>query len=145
MSHPQDTDALFHCECGEWHYKSFFVASDCSWKWKLESKSDLAFVRDVEVELAKAGWHVALGGSVLHKGWSSKDVDLIVFPHKKRSSQSPRKTALHAALARCNMTMHLSRAALRRLWKKDHKVLDNKWVEVWKLDDGRRVDVLVLS
>jgi len=21
MSHPRDTDALYHCTCGEWHYK----------------------------------------------------------------------------------------------------------------------------
>ena len=36
--------------------------------------------------LVTKGYHVALGGSCLHKGYSDKDVDLIVLPHNTSNS-----------------------------------------------------------
>lgn len=29
MSHPLDTDALYHCQCGEWHYKTESAYPPC--------------------------------------------------------------------------------------------------------------------
>jgi hypothetical protein len=49
-------------------------------QWQLTE--GVEFARHVEREAIQHGYHVALGGSVLHRGESDKDVDLIVYPHK---------------------------------------------------------------
>ncbi len=38
--------------------------------------------REIEDKLKKIGYHCGLTGSILYKGSSEKDVDLIVYPHK---------------------------------------------------------------
>jgi hypothetical protein len=48
--------------------------------WVLPDAIELA--RLVEPKAAECGWHVALGGGVLMRGASDKDVDLILYPHK---------------------------------------------------------------
>ena len=51
-------------------------------QWILDQDIDL--VRQLEFKLKRAysHYHVALGGSVLHKGFSNKDLDIIIYPHK---------------------------------------------------------------
>ena len=97
-------------------------------------------IRDIEAELSPAGWHVALAGSVLTRGYSEHDLDLIVYPHCK-----PRKNivGLRAALARYGLTPYASRTKVTKGWRLGGS-LDTKWVEVWMLG-ARRVDVIVLS
>lgn len=48
----------------------------------------LAICRQLEKRLSLCGVHVALGGSVLHNGQSSKDIDVILYPHKTNYSPS---------------------------------------------------------
>lgn len=48
--------------------------------WTIEQGLELA--RKWEKILAPKGIHVALGGSVLREGKSTKDVDIFVYPHK---------------------------------------------------------------
>jgi hypothetical protein len=40
----------------------------------------LALVRDIQPRLHAKKWHVALGGGVLNRGESSKDIDLYFLP-----------------------------------------------------------------
>ena len=103
----------------------------------------VAFARTVEAEISKVGWHCALAGSCLHAGRSSKDVDLIVYPHKKTGPHCPNKRGLHGALRRAGLDVWMTRRQLRANWKK-RGIRDNKWVEVWVSHRGR-VDILVLS
>ena len=51
-----------------------------STKWSLED--GIAMSRRIEALLTPAGFHCALGGSVLHSGVSLKDLDIFVYPHK---------------------------------------------------------------
>ena len=46
--------------------------------WTLEE--GIEFVRELDKALKGTGWEVSLGGSVLKKGKSSKDLDVILFP-----------------------------------------------------------------
>lgn len=46
--------------------------------WDLDD--GLKLVRALQEESMKFGYHVALGGSVLHKGHSERDIDLFFFP-----------------------------------------------------------------
>jgi hypothetical protein len=48
--------------------------------WDLVSAINLA--RDVEIIAEQNGLHIALAGGVLKKGYSFKDLDLLVYPHK---------------------------------------------------------------
>lgn len=44
----------------------------------------VAWAKKFEPILARLGWHVALGGSLIYRGWSANDIDLIVYPHDHR-------------------------------------------------------------
>jgi hypothetical protein len=113
--------------------------------WRLDEET-LAFVRSIEVALRPVRWHVALGGSVLHKGESVKDLDLIVFP-RKRGPDRPAEFKigrLHWALTSVGMTQRRTREWMQRNWNR-RGIFDEKWVEVWLCPHGRRIDLLVLS
>lgn len=45
----------------------------------------LPIIRAVETAVAPLGWHVGLTGSVLFKGSSQKDVDIVMYPHDPNS------------------------------------------------------------
>lgn len=48
--------------------------------WVLNDET-LSLVRSIEEIAKQCDLHVSLGGSVLHKGKSFKDLDLFVYPH----------------------------------------------------------------
>jgi hypothetical protein len=48
----------------------------------------LVIARHFEAIAAPAGYHVALGGSVMYAGKSKKDLDLIVYPHDLRGAHN---------------------------------------------------------
>lgn len=57
---------------------SFFGKDIPMW----DAAQGLALARDMEEKLSKRfACHFALGGSVMYRGSSEKDVDLIVYPH----------------------------------------------------------------
>jgi hypothetical protein len=104
----------------------------------------LAFARAVEAEIQHVGWHVALGGSVLHRSCSDKDLDLIVYPHARTgSNRRPRLRELRKALGRCGLHLVRDHKEIRKFWGRQGS-RDRKFVEAWGLR-GRRVDVFVLS
>lgn len=47
--------------------------------WNLDDA--VALCRVFETALKRIGFHVALGGSVLYRGESDKDLDVFVYPH----------------------------------------------------------------
>ena len=111
--------------------------------WTLDMA--LEFFRDVEPVLAHVGWHAAIAGGVPLTGESEKDLDLVVFPHK-RGERRPNKTEiarLHAALRSAGAEQLFDVVSVRtgRRWQASG---DQKHVEIW-LAKGRRVDILVLS
>jgi hypothetical protein len=56
---------------------------------KITLEESLPFVRWLETQLIPRHAHCALGGSVLHRGWSEKDLDVIVYPHNQRTPKTP--------------------------------------------------------
>lgn len=48
-------------------------------KWTLEDGVKL--IQGAEPEVERLGFYLGLYGSVLHVGWSSKDLDILVIPH----------------------------------------------------------------
>ncbi len=45
----------------------------------------LAIARELEPKVAEIGGHVAIGGSCVYRGYSKKDMDIMLYPHKKES------------------------------------------------------------
>lgn len=115
----------------------------CPELWTLDLALEL--VRDIEPVLAELGWHVAITGGVLFRGYSMKDLDLIVFPHAKRTPAptDAELLKLRRGLKSAGMTIRNSRRVVQRgeRWKASG---DTKHVEIWT-GKGRRVDVIVLS
>lgn len=50
--------------------------------WTLETA--LPVCRQIEGVVTRLNGHVCLGGSVLHKGQSDKDLDIFIYPHSTK-------------------------------------------------------------
>lgn len=114
-------------------------------KWTLGEARRL--LKQVEEQVSKVGWHVGLAGGVLRRGRSSKDVDMLVFPHHAPIVDGDLKR-LWKALRAVGMTRYRSVYQMHRFWeaKAEHgQSADAKFVEVWQTAEGKRVDVIVLS
>lgn len=106
--------------------------------WILEDA--LVFVRKLERQLAATvGYHVAMTGSVLEKGHSHNDLDLVLFPH---TTGKVDMYVLRAALDLAGLSPVVSRATVAAAWER-RKSQDTKHVEVWTYD-SKRVDLFFL-
>ena len=102
------------------------------------------FASSLEAALEPRGWHVALAGSVLHKGKSSKDLDLIVYP---RSTATSRYLEIANGLKAVGCSLKFSAEKVRGFWRQTSSQ-DRKHVEVWYFVDGskiKRIDVFVMD
>jgi hypothetical protein len=59
----------------------------------LTLEDGIRICREMEQRLATIGYHCGLTGSLLYKGRSTKDADIIIYPHQK-SEQRPPETIL---------------------------------------------------
>lgn len=58
---------------------------DCD-KRKYTLAEGVVICEAIEFSLKEAGYHVALGGSALYRGWSTKDIDIMIYPHSSHAS-----------------------------------------------------------
>lgn len=105
--------------------------------WTLDDALDLA--RQLEDHVAPAGYHVALAGGVLLRGWSEHDLDLVFYPHHGKKL-APLK--LERALRAAGLWRRLTVGRVRAYWKR-RGITDTKHVEIWLDSEGRRVDVIM--
>jgi hypothetical protein len=101
--------------------------------WTLEEA--VSFVNSLHEFLFPLGFGIALTGSVLTKGYSEKDIDLIVYPLKKISADY---NVLLESLPKFGL--NFVRLPNKNLGYQD----DGKNVQVWEFDD-KRVDLFFLS
>jgi hypothetical protein len=57
---------------------------------------------EIEAKLAPIGYHCGLTGSTLYRGYSEKDIDIIIYPHQV-SSELPMQVVLDAIGAQTDM------------------------------------------
>ena len=57
--------------------------------WTLEEGIEVARLLEIHIRRQYNHYHTAIGGSVLHKGLSQKDLDIFIYPHK--TSQHDRR------------------------------------------------------
>lgn len=106
--------------------------------WTLEGA--LPLLREVEAVVELLGYHVGLAGSVLTKGFSRNDMDMILYP---ASTARQPKEAVAAALKGLGMRQTHSVHVVWKAWKKMGSD-DTKHVEKWEYR-GKAVDVFFLS
>jgi len=106
-------------------------------EWTFENA--LAFIRALEFVVCDVGYHVALLGSVLHRGYSEQDVDIAIYPHTT-SKQDRRE--LCKAMTKFGLERGVPFRDVVRVREIEHP--DTKHIEVWRYK-GRRVDIFFLS
>jgi hypothetical protein len=106
--------------------------------WTLDEA--LNFIRNLSRVLLPHGWGVGLCGSVLTKGSSHKDLDIIIFP---RDTTSMSYSKLIELLEGTGLTLKHNHMVVQEAWRKAGS-RDNKIVEVWRTANGKRVDIFLL-
>lgn len=112
------------------------------------TRYDSAWTRDeatlllagIAEELAARGFAVGLTGSVLTKGFSSHDLDIIIYP-LQLTAETDWEIA-RQALVGAGFVCHIPVETVQAAWRRKGS-LDEKRVEVW-LFNKRRVDVFFL-
>jgi len=100
----------------------------------------LQLVRELVEPLRSVGYALGLTGSVLTKGESTHDLDLVLYP---LSSAKEDPTALRAALEAHGLKLHVPKERVQKTWRRLGSQ-DEKHVEVWLYQD-RRVDLFFLK
>jgi hypothetical protein len=109
-------------------------------RWSLEQGVGLA--RAIQAAVEPLGAHVGLLGSVLTKGSSEKDLDVLIYP--ANASTPPTRESLHDALKGIGMRLIGDEAWIKKRWAAAGGT-DTKSVEFWIFRGGKRVDVFYLS
>lgn len=98
------------------------------------------FLKELHAALQPIGYSVGLVGSVLLKGFSFKDLDVIIFPD---STAKLNDKGLRKALVKFGLKLQYDRASVRNAWKKLGNY-DTKHVEVWEYN-GQRIDLFFFN
>jgi hypothetical protein len=106
--------------------------------WTLDEALD--FVRCLQLHLAQLFYGVGLTGSVVMKGESTNDLDVIIFPW---TTTEQSYSSLMLAFREHGMRRRFSRPSVQRTWiqRGSH---DKKHVEIW-VHERRRVDIFFLT
>lgn len=106
-------------------------------RWYLVEAVD--FVRHLVPFLAPH-YYPAMTGSVLFKGHSDNDLDIIIYPH---TTMHVNLIEVRRLLRKAGLFRRVDRATVVEHWRKAGSD-DDKWVEVWDYL-GKRVDIFMLK
>lgn len=98
--------------------------------WTLEEAIDLC--RKIENELEEYGYHCALTGGVLYNGSSTKDVDIMIYPHSEKTYNF--ESAVEVLTKYCNVS------DIKKIIDDDDKYPDCKDIRYARYN-GKRVDL----
>lgn len=109
--------------------------------WTLDRA--LKLVREIQPHTAAVGWHCALAGSVLIRGSSNKDLDIVCFPHNVNTGLL---ADLEKALRSAGLQRFRTASVMVEGWRKAGST-DSKHVSVWYQSGrrSRRIDIIVPS
>lgn len=107
--------------------------------WTLQEA--IEFIRKLDPMLRLVGYTTALTGSILYRGFSHKDLDIMVYP---LSSKHPNPEGVKLEFERIGMTMLKDILVTQASWAARGSD-DKKCVEIWADDRGRRIDIFYVS
>ena len=93
----------------------------------------------IEVALGLHGAHCGMAGSVLTKGESKKDLDIIVYPHDKN------QRGMDSGAIMATMCQLFEASDSRKCESSEGYKRDGKEVHWLKTKSGRRIDFFFLS
>jgi len=93
----------------------------------------------LELIMASMGAHVALNGSVLYRGSSEKDLDVIIYPHNKQQEELWETYPLKMAIKKFFQAETINNC------EGISQIRDGKQVAWLKTPEGKRVDLFFLS
>lgn len=91
--------------------------------------------------MKEMGLYVGMTGSTLWRGWSAKDLDLILYPAD--ASKPTDWDRVRAYLRTLGWRVLLTVEQIQKIWREKGSG-DCKHVESWLAKDGRRVDLFFL-
>ena len=101
-------------------------------KYSIQDAIDAA--RALEPELARRGLHASIGGSLMYRGDSEKDIDLVIYRHNPREPLSQTvATSVEAAAMVAGFTVDQQRTGSGR---RNREVLVTWWGD-------KRVDLII--
>jgi hypothetical protein len=106
--------------------------------WTLDAAVE--FFRMLWDELEPLGYYVGLTGSVVTKGRSFHDLDIIIYP---ASTKRRDHAVLLEGLKKAGMKLLFEREVVVKAWRRRGSD-DEKHIEVWDYK-GKRVDIFFLS
>lgn len=99
------------------------------------------FITSIEEAVQAVGYHIGLTGSVLNRGESSHDLDLIFYP---ASTVRQDVDELESVLKKAGLEKRFDKAFIQKVWRKKGSQ-DTKHVESWLDIHKRRIDIFLLS
>ena len=114
--------------------------------WSMEQAIDL--VKKLDPAIRLVGFTVGITGGVIIKGYSDKDLDLIIYPMNvtEYSTSAVKKVFIEQFKWKLKFPTHI----LLKSWE-DRKIQPNnggtdfKHVEVWETEDHKRIDIMFLK
>jgi hypothetical protein len=94
----------------------------------------IAVCKEIEELIKPLGCHCGLGGSLMYRGYSTKDIDVLIYPRSKAKID---KLAVVHALAKAGYKFNNHSSSVRGSVEFD--------VEVMKSPKGERVDIFFLQ
>jgi hypothetical protein len=102
--------------------------------WDL--KEGIKLIREIEEIMSQFQYHCALTGSVLYKGKSGKDLDVILYPHS--TDKTLKEKALLKILESIKFTIIEDRTETHSRYGDDKIVYRTEY-------DGKRVDIFIMK
>ncbi len=120
------------------------TATKYDYPWALEEA--LPVVRELQALVEPLGYHMGLMGSVLTKGSSSKDLDLIIYPATTATHTPESIGFVRVALAQAGLQLLVPVEKVQARWTKIRSMYlqDEKHCEIW-LYKHRRIDLFFLK
>ena len=103
--------------------------------WTLEEGIELARRLEQKLNRCYRHYHVAIGGSTLHKGLSNKDLDIFIYPHK--TCQIDKEWMLNA-LKEFGFEFKRDCSKTHEIYGDGKEVHETRW-------NGKRVDLFFLE
>lgn len=100
----------------------------------------VAMLRELETPVRHAGFALGLAGSVLMRGASMKDLDMLVYPLNGECFDIG---AFRAVVKNIGWVRRAAPHVVSHEWFKQDST-DSKHVEVWRTMTGKRIDIFYL-
>jgi hypothetical protein len=101
----------------------------------------LEFLRLVQGLVEPLGYHSGILGSVILRGQSENDLDVVLYPHRKSARDD--RDRVRVVFEGSGMKMIADAVDVRRAWRKKGSD-DTKYVEKWSYQ-CKTVDIFFLS